>query len=319
MTIAQILALILGGLLAAVWGVTLWKAARHERAARASHPPLGQFVTVAGRRLHLLQQGAGPDLVLIHGASGNMRDFTFDLMGRLTDSYRVTVLDRPGLGHSDRLDRDGASIFEQADVILAALDAVGVSRPLVLGHSYGAAVALAMATCHRGRVAGLILLAGASHPWHTPLSRYYQVLSHPVGQVLAVPLLTAWVPDRVVSDTIASVFAPQPTPPGYAAYFGPGLTLQRRALRENALQRASVLHEITQMVPHYPSLDLPIEILHGDQDTTVGLSIHSEPLARAVKDANLVVMHGVGHAPHHADPTTVLAAIDRACARAQLR
>ena len=313
------LALILGGLLAVFWGVTLWKAAQHERAARESHPPLGQFVTVEGRHLHLLQEGTGPDIVLIHGASGNMRDFTHDLMGRLTPRFRVTVLDRPGLGHSDRLDRDGASIFEQADVIVAALDALGVVRPLVLGHSYGGAVALAMATRHPDRVAGLILLAGASHPWHTPLSRYYRVLSHPIGQWLAAPILTAWVPDRVVTDTIASVFAPQPTPPGYAAHFGAGLTLQRRALRENALQRASVLDEIVQMVPDYPSLDLPVEILHGDQDTTVGLSIHSEPLARAIKGANLVVMHGVGHAPHHADPATVLAAIDRAAARAQLR
>lgn len=312
-------ALILGGLLAAFWVLTLWKAARHERAARASHPPLGQFVTVGGRRLHLLQEGTGPDIVLIHGASGNMRDFTHDLMGRLTPRFRVTVLDRPGLGHSDRLDRDGASIFEQADVIVAALDALGVVRPLVLGHSYGGAVALAMATRHPDRVAGLILLAAASHPWEAPLSRYYRVLSHPIGQWLAAPILTAWVPDRVVTDTIASVFAPQPTPPGYAAHFGAGLTLQRRALRENALQRASVLEEIVQMVPDYPSLDLPVEILHGERDDTVWLSIHSEPLAAKVKGANMVVMKGVGHAPHHADPATVLAAIDRACARAQLR
>lgn len=312
-------ALILGGVLAAFWGVTLWKAARHERAARASHPPLGQFVSVAGRRLHLLQQGTGPDLVLIHGASGNMRDFTFDLMGRLTDRYRVTVLDRPGLGHSDRLDRDGASLFEQADALVAALAQMGVARPLVLGHSYGGAVALAMATRHPGRVAGLILLSAASHPWNAPLSRYYRVLSHPIGQVLAAPILTAWVPDRVVTDTIASVFAPQPTPPGYGAHFGAGLTLQRRALRENALQRASVLSEIVQMLPDYTAIDMPVEILHGDRDDTVWLSIHAEPLAAKIKGAHLVVMEGVGHAPHHADPARVLAAIDRACARAIAR
>ena len=185
------------------------------------------------------RQVEGPDIVLIHGASGNMRDFTLDLVPRLADRYRVTVVDRPGLGHSDRLDRDGATIFEQADVLVRAVAELGVERPLVLGHSYGGAVALAWATRHPEATAGLILLAAASNPWDTPLSTYYRILSSPLGQALAAPVLTAWVPDHVVTDTIASIFAPQPVPEGYADYIGAGLTLQRRALRENALQRAA--------------------------------------------------------------------------------
>jgi pimeloyl-ACP methyl ester carboxylesterase len=312
-------ALVLVALLAAFWGATLWKAARHEARAVADHPPLGRIVTVGGTRLHVLQAGEGPDLVLIHGASGNMRDFTFDLVGRLTDRYRVTLVDRPGLGHSDRLDRDGASIFEQADLLVAAVAQLGIERPLVLGHSYGGAVALAWATRHPDHAAGLVLLAAASNPWPGPLSTYYRVLSSPAGQVLAAPLLTAWVPDHVVTDTIARIFAPQPTPPGYADYIGAGLTLQRRALRENALQRASILDEVRRMVPDYAGIDRPVEILHGDADTTVGLSVHSQPLARQIEGANLVVMPGVGHSPHHADPGAVTAAIDRAAARAGLR
>jgi pimeloyl-ACP methyl ester carboxylesterase len=306
-------------LLALGWGVTLWKAARHEARAVAEYPPLGQFVTVDGKRLHLLQTGEGPDIVLIHGASGNMRDFTHDLVPRLAERYRVTVVDRPGLGHSDRLDRDGATIFEQADVLVRAVAELGVERPLVLGHSYGGAVALAWATRHPEATAGLILLAAASNPWDTPLSTYYRVLSSPVGQVVATPLLTAWVPDHVVTDTIASIFEPQPTPQGYADYIGAGLTLQRRALRENALQRAGILEEITQMVPDYAGIDMPVEVLHGDADTIVWLAIHSEPLARQIDGANLVVMEGVGHSPHHAEPETVVAAIDRAAERAGLR
>lgn len=306
-------------LLALGWGATLWKAARHEARAQASHPPLGRFVTVEGTRLHVLQAGEGPDLVLIHGASGNMRDFTFDLVPRLIDRYRVTVVDRPGLGHSDRLDRDGATIFEQADVLVAAVHQLGVERPLVLGHSYGGAVALAWATRHPEATAGLVLLAAASNPWDSPLSTYYRILSSPLGRWLAAPLLTAWVPDHVVTDTIAQVFAPQPAPEGYAEHIGAGLTLQRRALRENALQRAGILAEVTAMVPDYAKIDLPVEILHGDADRTVWLSIHSEPLARQIAGANLEVMEGVGHSPHHADAARVVAAIDRAARRAGLR
>jgi len=311
--------LILLVLVAIFWGVTLWMAARHEARAVETYPPQGQFVTVDGARLHILQVGSGPDIVLIHGASGNMRDFTFDLVDRLSDRYRVTVVDRPGLGHSERLDRDGATIFEQADVLVEAVAQLGVTRPLVLGHSYGGAVALAWATRHPDATAGLVLLSAASNPWDTPLSTYYRVLSHPLGQALAVPLLTAWLPDRVVTDTIAQVFEPQPTPEGYAEHLGASLTLQRRALRENALQRAGLLPEIIQMVPDYGRIDMPVEILHGDADNTVWLDIHSRPLARQIAGATLVVMEGVGHAPHQAEPETVVAAIDRAASDAGLR
>jgi len=312
--------LILIGIGAVFWGVTLWKAARHEARAEAAYPPLGKIVEVEGHRLHYVQTGTGPDVVLIHGASGNVRDFTFDLMGRLAaQGFRVTVLDRPGLGYTDRIDRDGASIFEQAAFLVAGARQIGLQRPIVLGHSYGGAVALAWATRHPEDLSALVLLAAASNPWPGPLSLYYRVLSHPVGQVVAAPLLTAWVPDHVVTDTIAQVFAPQATPEGYADYIGAGLTLRRVSLRENALQRASILEEVEQMVPDYGTIDVPTEILHGTADTTVWLSVHSEPLAEQIAGAHLVRMEGVGHSPHQSEPDTVTEAVIRAANRAGLR
>jgi len=312
--------LILIGIGAVFWGVTLWKAARHEARAEAAYPPLGEIVEVEGHRLHYVQAGTGPDVVLIHGASGNVRDFTFDLMGRLAaEGFRVTVFDRPGLGYTDRIDRDGASIFEQAAFLVAGARQIGLQRPIVLGHSYGGAVALAWATRHPEDLSALVLLAAASNPWPGPLSLYYRVLSHPVGQVVAAPLLTAWVPDHVVTDTIAQVFAPQATPDGYADYIGAGLTLRRVSLRENALQRASILEEVEQMVPDYGTIDVPTEILHGTADTTVWLSVHSEPLAAQIAGAHLVRMEGVGHSPHQSEPDTVTEAVIRAANRAGLR
>jgi pimeloyl-ACP methyl ester carboxylesterase len=305
--------------LAVFWAVTLWRAAQHEARAEAAYPPLGSIIDVDGHALHYVQAGSGPDVVLIHGASGNVRDFTFDLMDRLATDYRVTVFDRPGLGYTDRIDRDGASIFEQADFLVAAARQIGIAAPVVLGHSYGGAVALAWATRHPDDVAALVLLGAVTHPWDTPLGLYYSVLSHPVGQAVVVPLITAWVPDRVVTDTIASIFAPQATPDGYAGYIGAGLTLRRVSMRENALHRASLLDEIRTMVPDYPALDLPVEMLHGTADTTVWAAIHATGMDRDVASANIVLMDNVGHSPHHAEPDTVATAIDRAVTRAGLR
>ena len=213
---------------------TLWTAARREAQAERSHPPEGRVVEVDGHKVHYVMRGSGPDLVLIHGASGSLRDWSFAAIDRLSRDYRVIAFDRPGLGYTPRLDADGASLREQAALLAAAADRLGAERPIVLGQSYGGAVALAWAVHQPERVSALVLLAAASHPWDTPLPRFYKLTSGPLAPVL-VPLLTAWVPDRVVEDAIAEVFEPQAPPPGYAEHIGAGLTLRRDSLRENAL------------------------------------------------------------------------------------
>jgi pimeloyl-ACP methyl ester carboxylesterase len=302
----------------ALSGLTLWKAARHERLAEEEWPPSGDFLTIDGHRVHYVVEGEGPDLVLIHGASGNLRDYTFRLIDRLKDRYRVIAIDRPGLGYTERIDPSGASIAQQADLLARAATELGAERPIVYGHSYGGAVALAWAVNRPEDVSALVLAAAASNPWSTGLGTYYSVISHPLGQRFVVPLLTAWVPDRVVDDQIDSIFAPQEAPQGYHSHIGAGLTLRRVSMRANALQRANLLPEIEAQVPDYGGIDVPVEILHGDADTTVGLGVHSVPLSRQVPGANLTVLEGVGHMLHHAAPEETVDAIDRAAGRAGL-
>ena len=313
LALALLLALLAGTL------ATLWKAARHEALAEAQWPPEGEILEIDGHRVHVVVRGQGPDLVLIHGASGNTRDFTHAMVDRLAGRYRVIVIDRPGLGYTDRIAPRGATLRQQAELLARAAAAVGATRPIVYGHSYGGAVALAWAVHRPSEISALVLSAAASNPWTTGLGLYYTILSHPLGQRLVIPVLTAWVPDRVVDDAIAAVFVPQPVPPGYAAHIGAGLTLRRVSMRANALHRANLLAEITAQAPRYGEIDVPVEILHGDVDSTVPLAIHSEPLSRQVPGAVLTVLPGIGHMPHHAVPAATDAAIDRAAARAGLR
>lgn len=311
--------LILAALIALAALVTLWKAARHERLAEARWPPEGQFLTIDGHRVHYVMAGSGPDLVLIHGASGNTRDFTHAMVERLSNRYRVILFDRPGLGYTDRIDPAGATLAQQADLLRRAAAELGADRPLVFGHSYGGAVALAWAVHHPETLTGLTLSAAASNPWDGGLSTYYRVLSHPLGQALVIPAITAWVPDRVVDAEIDKVFFPDTTPEGYHAHIGAGLTLRRVSMRANALHRARLLPQITAQAPRYGEIDVPVEIVHGDADDTVPLLVHSRPLAQQISGANLVVLPGVGHMPHHAAPEATDAAIDRTAARAGLR
>ncbi|MCA3442436.1 MAG: alpha/beta hydrolase [Rhodobacter sp.] len=288
-------------------------------AAEAAFPPTGRMLRVNGRAVHADVSGTGPDVVLIHGASGNTRDFTFDLARRLAARYRVIVFDRPGLGWSDDAGQDGISPQGQARILRDAARQLGAERPVILGHSYGGAVAMAWALQDADGTAALVLLGGATMPWPGGLGGWYSLTSGRLGRAVAVPLVSAFAPLSQTLGTIAGIFAPDPVPAGYAEYVGAGLTLRPASLGTNARQVNGLRPFIVEMSQAYAQLPVPVEIVHGSADTIVPASIHAIPLSTLLPDAVLTLLPGIGHMPHHADPVAVVAAIDRAAARARLR
>lgn len=286
--------------------------------ARAETAPEGGFVTLPEGRLHVIIRGDGPDLVMIHGANGNARDFSFDLIDRLAGEFRVIAFDRPGFGFSD--DFGGLeSPLEQADLLQAATEALGVSRPIVLGHSYGGAVAMAWALRADDDLAGLTLLAPATHPWPGELGLWYRLTASWLGQNLLLPSVARLAPRGSVERTLTRVFAPDSVPDGYLEHLGFDLTLRSGQLMLNARQVNSLRGHVEAMAPGYPALSLPIEIIHGTEDVTVGLRYHAERLEAEVETARLTRLEGVGHMPHHARPDEAVAAVKRTARRAGIR
>lgn len=312
-TLAASAALIGLGLIAA----TQFRLAAREAAAVKSHPPTGQFVTVDGLQVHVQVAGSGPDLVMIHGANGNLREFTFGLMDQLSGRYRVIAVDRPGLGYSDPLPDKDASVAGQARLLRGAVAQLGVTDPIVLGQSYGGTVALAWAL--QEMPAALVLVSAASLPWPGDLDPWYRITASLLGRSTLVPLASAFVTEAYVRRAIDGVFAPQATSPGYADHLGIGLTIRRASMAVNALQINSLRPQVEVMEQGYPTLTLPVELVHGDADTIVPLHIHSAPVSQILPDAALTVLPGAGHMPHHTHPDAVIAAIDRAAQRAGLR
>lgn len=306
-------------LLAGFAALTLWRAARNEAEAQRAYPPVGRILTVEGHAVHAYVRGTGPDLVLIHGSSGNLRDFTYRMVDALSDRYRVIAFDRPGLGYSDPISGTGTTLSEQAAVLAGAARQLGAERPIVLGQSLGGAVALAWAVEHPDRLSALVTVSGVAYPWETGLGTYYTVLSSWAGRNIVIPLITAWIGDARIRATIASVYAPLPVPEGYGDHIGDRLTVQRDAMRANALQRRGLLDWVTAQAPHYGDIAVPVEIVHGRDDTTVPLEVHALPLSEAIADAHLRVLETSSHMPHHTHMTEVIAAIDRAADRAGLR
>jgi len=317
--------LILAALAAAGGTLALRTAERRAAAEEAAHPPSGQFVEVMGTHVHAHVTGTGPDVVLIHGAFGSLRDFTFDLSRRLSDRYRVIALDRPGLGYTGRTSPAYAHAFaasaespaEQAALLAAAARTLGAENPIVVGHSMGGIVAMAWALDHDP--AAVVMLAGVALPWPGDLGWIYQVNGTVLGGGLVAPLLSAFAPETRLRDAVRATFAPQPMPEGYADHIGAYMPVRLPAFRANARQVNMLRPHVVEMQARYPALTLPIEILHGEADTTVPIAVHSGPLSRLIPSANLTILPGIGHMPHHADPEAAIAAIDRAVARAGLR
>lgn len=298
---------------------TTWRSAQIEARAEAAFPPEGQILDVDGIAVHAVVMGTGPDVVLIHGSSGNTRDMTFALAPILAQHYRVIVFDRPGLGYSASFNPDGETIIEQADILQKAAAQLGAEKPIVAGQSYGGSVSLAWAVTRPDNISALVLIAPAAIPWETPLDGFNRLASTPTGNALALPLITSFVPNWYVDQAMDQVFAPQSTPEGYAAHFGPELTMRRASMHANAKQRANLLNEVAALQPRYSEISVPTEIVHGTADDTVGLEWHSHRLIDQIPGAELIELPGIGHMPQVVAADAVGAAIDRAAERAGLR
>ncbi|MFN3970719.1 MAG: alpha/beta fold hydrolase [Gemmobacter sp.] len=303
-------AIILGGCAAAVDG----RATAREAASEAAWPPTGRILTVDGKRVHAHVEGSGPDLVLIHGASGNTRDFTFALSKRLAREFRVIAFDRPGLGYSDDLDKDGQSPVAQADHLRAAARQLGVRRPIVLGHSYGGAVAMAWAL-RDPETRGVVSVSGATMPWPGGLGAWYSLTGSAVGGATVVPLISAYASLDRAEGLVARIFAPAAVPEGYVDYVGPGLSLRRDSLRNNSRQVGNLKPYLEAMAPDYPKLTLPVEIIHGTADSIVPHLVHAVPLSERLPNARLTLIEGAGHMPHHSHPDAVIEAVRRLARR----
>lgn len=287
-------------------------AEHRARSAEAAYPPEGRLLRVGGATVHATQQGRGPDVVLIHGASGNTRDMA-SLADRLEGRYRVTILDRPGAGYSSDLGDAGNSPLVQADYLRAAAGQLGVERPIVLGHSYGGAVAMAWALIEP-QTRGVVLVAGAVLPWEGGLDGLYGLAATPLGEATVEPLASAAMPNWALDRIVRNLFAPQTPPETYAQDIGARLSLRPLPLRTNLRQLTRLKPHLALMAKHYSALTLPIEIVHGTADQTVSLRIMSIPMTQ-LPNVRLRELPGVGHMAHHVAQDEVVAAIDRAAAR----
>jgi pimeloyl-ACP methyl ester carboxylesterase len=283
-------------------------------AIERAYPPAGRFVEVTGGRLHVLELGPpdGTPVVLLHGASGNLQDMRLTLGELLAKRHRVILIDRPGHGWSDRPGGDeDASSARQAALIREVLDRLGVTRAIVVGHSFAGSVVMAFALAYPDRVAGLVLLAPATHPWTTGIAWFYTLTATPVVGPLFARTVALPAAFPFLGTLARTVFTPQPMPQDYPRRTALALLLRPSEFVANAKDVAGLLDSVTRQSPRYGEIAAPTVIITGDRDTIVSPDIHSRALARTLPHAELIVLPGVGHAVQHVAADLVAAEIDK--------
>ncbi|MEL6217251.1 MAG: alpha/beta hydrolase [Pseudomonadota bacterium] len=286
-----------------------------EAEIRAEYPPIGQFTEAYGLRVHYWEKGEGPPVVLIHGASGNLRDWTFDIAPRLAERHRVIVFDRPGFGYSDRPDINGWDPAVQARVLQRAAQEIGVEQPIVVGHSWGGAVAMAWALDYPRQTRGVVPVSAVTIPYGGLATIVHAIGLDGVIVEAYMDHLLERAREGGIDEFIARVFRPQRVPPGYVQHVGATLALRERTLRANGEDLQNINVALRRMAPRYPSVSVPVEIIHGEADF-IDWDDQAAVLAEQVPSAQMTLLPGVGHMAHHAAPYELEGAIDRVMARA---
>lgn len=283
-------------------------------------PAEGHMLPVNGNRVHVLERGpeTAPAVLMIHGASANAREFSRSLAPRLEGDVRILMADRPGHGWSQRF-AGAEKLSRQAGQMAGALEQLAPGqKTVIVGHSFGGAVALRLALDRPDLVSALVLLAPVTHGWSDGGPAWYNALAaNPlIGQ--AFSQLAPIAGRAQLKGGIASVFSPAPLPSQYAENSGVGLFLRPPNFRANAADMTALNTELAEQSRRYEEIKVPVTVFSGSKDTVLSPKIHTGQLKRQVP-IDLVILPDEGHMPHHGEGDQIAGTIRRLAFSQQTR
>jgi pimeloyl-ACP methyl ester carboxylesterase len=259
-------------------------------------------VEVDGTRVLVAELGAGPPIVLIHGLGGTFR-YWLESARRLARHYRVLVVDVPGFGGSDPA-AVPFSMVAAGERVLAACEALGARRPVLVGHSLGGPIAALVAARSPERVAGVVLVSttglSPERAWRRhvllPIVRRALGNPRPWENLLASH---AWAREIVFTKMFAH---PRELDPCTTRMLVGGAALARQI--GDSLE-ASLRSDLRGTVRE---LAAPLGIVWGEHDETV--SLEDAALAQRLRpDTRARFVPGAGHMPMVELPDAFVAAL----------
>ncbi len=247
---------------------------------------------IAGRRVHFLDYGSGPVLVLVllHGMAASWK-WWLENLPTLGMHHRIIAVDLPGFGDSDPLPFP-AEMSSHARTVLALMDALDIGQATVTGHSMGGLIALEIALAEPDRVRELVLVdAGGA-----PMSEQRLSVVLVVLRLFCAILRRGFVRDALIRHSWARRIVlvggfrdPRVVTPELAAQIMPGFSAPGFLNAVAAAGRA-----VRAVVPE--SISCPTLLVWGDRDLVAPVR-GAQDLYERLADAELVVLRGVGHTP----------------------
>jgi len=286
------------------------------RQFRRLHPAPGQFISAGGEKLHYMRAGLGRPVVLVPGVFGCAHDFSLSFLEPAAKEYDVLAVDRPGHGYSFKR-RAVLSLDRQVEILHDVIQSAGMERPLLLGHSLGAALALAYALRYPESISGLVLVSGYVFPTADPVHWIYRIPQ--LGLLGDLLLATLFYPAaKIVARSVAEgVFWPDPVPENYF-FFNRELSTNPQAYKAHALDVLNFKAFLEKNSARYAEIRIPAVILTGAKDLVAPAEIHAARLHRAMPGSELIILDETGHQPGIVRPGEVLRAIRRAWELADL-
>ena len=271
---------------------------------------IGNKVEINGRMIRYFQTGNGENILFIHGAMGSVEDWE-KLYPLLKDKYRVTAIDRPGMGFSD-IEKNDYTIDGNAKIVREIIKKLDLKNLIIVGHSYGGAIALRMAIDYDENIKGYLLLAPIGYIIDDPNAGIFttKMISIPIyGEGLLV-FLSPIIGGVMIEKNLLRMMK------GSEAFFPENFISFRKELWNKAISLATRARqsdnynsEIVKYSDKYTGIKHRVSIIVGDNDRKQ-LMLQNDRLAKEIPNCKYLKLKSVNHYIQYARPNEVVKALD---------
>ena len=266
------------------------------------------FINIENTRVRYVEAGAGPVVVLIHGNAGSVDDFDFKSLGLLCRDHRVIAVDRPGHGKSERPSDADANLQYQARLLHETLSYLSVTRPVLVGHSWGGSLALAYAVEYPMELSAIVLLAPAAYSDGGPDQFMRAVLKTPVVGDVSLTVGRVIFGEHMLKKELQKAFYPDSVPDEYLRHASSSW-LSHKQVRAILEDEYTLDKDLEKVSSYYSEISIPVVIVTGDRDKVVSAKHNAYRLKTSIAHSQLIELKNTGHQVPQTHPESIFNAV----------
>ena len=275
---------------------------------RQCEQPAEHFIDIENTRVRYVEAGAGPVVVLIHGNAGSVDDFDFESLGLLCRDHRVIAVDRPGHGKSARPSDADAKLQYQTRLLHETLSHLGVTHPVLVGHSWGGSLALAYAVEYPMEVSAIVLLAPAAYSDGGLDQVMRAVLKTPIVGDVSLTMGRVIFGKHLLKKELQKAFYPSSVPEEYLRQASSSW-LRHKQLRAILEDEYGLDKDLEKVSRHYSEISIPVVIVTGDHDKVVSAKHNAYRLKTLIAHSQLIELKNTGHQVPQTHPESIFNAV----------